>query len=174
MNTPELRPIATYWLQHNEQAEWVEVSKAAYISAERQAGFYPKDKKSEDVATGSFSSSRCPVVGKVVYRQPTLKTQLYEYQRKAVIIANQMAELVAGKRVRIKTNYNGQPSGRSKKSLKGTIQTVTHLTVEPARHAPQTFLWLQDHGQCWCAIPIEDVEFVQDAEEPKQEDSSHG
>lgn len=44
-----------YYLKHEEFGE-KEVSKEAFIKAERAAGFYPKSGNLDDCATGGFGS----------------------------------------------------------------------------------------------------------------------
>jgi len=65
---------------------------------------------------------------------------------------------VAGKEVTILSSFNGQPHGRSRKSLKGSIQKVKHVTFDGG----SLWLWLEDGGQCWCAIGVDEVEFLSD------------
>ena len=65
---------------------------------------------------------------------------------------------VAGKKVTILSNFNGQPHGRSRKSLKGSVQTVKRASFDGG----SLWLWLEDGGQCWCAIGFEEVEFLCD------------
>lgn len=43
--------------------------------------------------------------------------------------AAEFNKLYVGRRVKIVSNYNGQPHGRSKKSLKGTTQVVRHIIL---------------------------------------------
>ncbi len=65
---------------------------------------------------------------------------------------------VAGKEVTILSNFNGQPHGRSRKSLKGSVQKVKRATYDGG----SLWLWLEDDGQCWCAIGVDEVEFLSD------------
>lgn len=76
-------------------------------------------------------------------------------------IKNHVLEIndqVCGKKVTILSGFNGQPHGRSRKSLKGSIQTVKRATYDGG----SIWLWLEDVGQCWCAIGVDEVEFLCD------------
>jgi hypothetical protein len=66
--------------------------------------------------------------------------------------------LVAGRKVRIVSNFNGQPCGRSRKSLKGTVQTVKSLQLD----GYHIWLFLEDGGKCWCGVGLKEVEFIDD------------
>lgn len=63
---------------------------------------------------------------------------------------------VVGKQVRIVSNFNGQPYGRSRRSLKGTIQTVNSLLLD----GHHIWLFLEDGGRCWVGIGLKEVEFL--------------
>lgn len=88
----------------------------------------------------------------------TLNEKLQHTLRDIKYMISGANDQVAGKKVTILTNFNGQPHGRSKKSLKGSIQVVKRATFDQ----DQIWLWLEDDGQCWCAISVHDVEFLSD------------
>lgn len=63
-------------------------------------------------------------------------------------------EAAVGRRVRILSNYNGQPIGRSRPSLKGKVFHVTHAFWSDNNGV---CLFIEDYG---VSIPLNEVEFV--------------
>lgn len=60
-----------------------------------------------------------------------MKTQLENFLVEAKAAHERLNALVKDKQVRIVSNYNGQPFGRSKRSLRGEIMTVTGAHIDP-------------------------------------------
>jgi hypothetical protein len=87
-------------------------------------------------------------------KQPSLKAELLKAMQQVMEINQDAQEAIIGKKVRITSNYNGQPYGRSRPSLRGKIFTVSGVEIG----ARCTFLWLKDQR---LSIDLDDVEFVE-------------
>jgi hypothetical protein len=61
-----------------------------------------------------------------------LKAELAKLLKDQANIQSRATALVIGRPVRIKSDYNGQPYGRSRKSMKGREMTVERVgTIDP-------------------------------------------
>jgi len=61
-----------------------------------------------------------------------IKRELKRLKLDADILKLKADTLVIGRPVRILSDYNGQPYGKSRKSLKGTVMTVERVgTIDP-------------------------------------------
>ncbi len=65
---------------------------------------------------------------------------------------------LVGKFVRVISDHNGQPFGRSRKSWKGEVRRIKTVHIE-ARHATIQLV-LEGHECGECFIPGDEVEFV--------------
>jgi hypothetical protein len=83
-----------------------------------------------------------------------IKHQLRRIKLEAEIIRLKANALVIGRPVRIISDYNGQPYGRSRRSLQGETRTVERAHIDT--HGA-TSLFLRDER---LSIPVEEVEFL--------------
>lgn len=67
---------------------------------------------------------------------------------------------IVGRVVRVMSNYNGQPYGRSRKSLKGLEAKVHSAIVEFGK----VYIWLEGYDVDYCALDIHEVLFVDDVD----------
>ncbi len=69
------------------------------------------------------------------------------------IIKNQLKYL-DGSKIKILSNYNGQPHGSSKKSLKGTIQTIRYAFVDMGE------IWIFIEGDHQAGLAYDEWELI--------------
>ncbi|KKK88912.1 hypothetical protein LCGC14_2738380 [marine sediment metagenome] len=81
------------------------------------------------------------------------KVYLNALQNQVLDVHNTAQAMMIGKQVKILSDFNGQPYGRSKKSLKG--KTFFVISVEIDRF--QIWLFLKDMR---CGIDSKEVEFI--------------
>ena len=82
-----------------------------------------------------------------------IKLELRKLKLSAEIIKLQGDSLVVGRPVRILSDYNGQPYGRSRRSLKGETKTAERVVVD----SQGIYLFLRDER---VSIPIDEVEWL--------------
>jgi hypothetical protein len=72
--------------------------------------------------------------------------------------ANAMAnKALCGFKVRILSNYNGQPYGRSRKSLKGSIQIIDSVRLS-GQDLAHSYASLRGHSLC---IGLDEIELLE-------------
>lgn len=82
-----------------------------------------------------------------------IKLELRKLKLNAEIIKLQGDSLVVGRPVRILSDYNGQPYGRSRRSLKGETKTAERVVVD----SQGIYLFLRDER---VSIPVDEVEWL--------------
>ena len=60
-----------------------------------------------------------------------LKKELANLVQKSKDLELELNALVIGRPVRIKSDYNGQPYGRSRRSMRGQVKTVERAQIDP-------------------------------------------
>jgi len=83
-----------------------------------------------------------------------IKSELKRLKLDAEILQLRADALVIGRPVRILSDYNGQPYGRSKRSLRGETRTAERLVIDP-HHGISLFL--RDER---LSIPVDEVEWL--------------
>ena len=77
-------------------------------------------------------------------------------------LRQRIADRLEGRRVRVTSDHNGQPFGRSKKSWRGEIRRVKYIHIDlcadPAHTNIQLCLEGHEYGECF--IGADEVEFV--------------
>jgi hypothetical protein len=82
-----------------------------------------------------------------------IKSELKRLKLDAEILQLKADALVIGRPVRILSDYNGQPYGRSKRSLKGETRTAERLHID----SHGIYLFLRDER---VSIPADEVEWL--------------
>lgn len=80
------------------------------------------------------------------------------YSREVYAAQSKYFDLVIGKTVKILSDFNGQPYGNSKKSLKDTTFIVSNAIIDDNGKR-----WLWDGNCNHTYIEMENVEFVEEA-----------
>lgn len=95
-------------------------------------------------------------------KQKSLQCQVIDAFREAKSLEWSSSSVLRFRRVKITSDYNGQPYGRSKKSLKGNIAFIRSVTFDFCHDEP--CLFLQDEngkmGPYGLAISIKEIEFI--------------
>ena len=86
-------------------------------------------------------------------KRMSVKSKLDAFRSHIAILEKDANDLVKGKTIKILSDYNGQPYGQSKRSLKGECFTVTGSTVE----SDGIWLYIKEHN---VGLNIEEVEFI--------------
>jgi hypothetical protein len=84
-----------------------------------------------------------------------MKRELRRLKLDAEILQLKADALVAGSPVRILSDYNGQPYGRSKRSLRGEKMIVERVSIDPCQG--HISLWLRGER---LSIGEEEVEWL--------------
>jgi len=84
-----------------------------------------------------------------------IKNMAYSITTKIKKANDQIRDLLIGKKAKIVSDFNGQPFGHSKNSLKGMTFTVKDVTVG----SDCVHLW--DGNYDHCCIGLGEVEFVE-------------
>ena len=87
-------------------------------------------------------------------RDQEIKHQLRRLKLDAEIMQLKADSLVIGRPVRILSDYNGQPYGRSKRSLRGETRTAERVHIDP-HHGISLFLREER-----LSIPADEVEWL--------------
>jgi hypothetical protein len=82
-----------------------------------------------------------------------IKLELRKLKLNAEIIKLQGDSLVVGRPVRILSDYNGQPYGRSRRSLRGETKTAERVVID----SQGIYLFLRDER---VSIPVDEVEWL--------------
>jgi len=82
-----------------------------------------------------------------------IKHELRRIKLDAEILQLRADTLVVGRPVRILSDYNGQPYGRSRRSLRGETRTAEHVHVD----SRGIYLFLREER---VSIPVEEVEWL--------------
>jgi len=84
-----------------------------------------------------------------------VKWILFELQKQRDLIYQLAKKVVTGRMVKILSNYNGQPYGSSRPSMKGEVVAVTGVCP-----GSDLQLWLLGYN---CSISLDEVEFIDEA-----------
>jgi len=90
-------------------------------------------------------------------RDANLKAALAKHVRHVQSINDDANRALKGVRVRIVSDYNGQPYGRSKPSLKGTICTVDSVSIDDNR----AHIFLKEYLYGHPSVGLNDIEFIE-------------
>jgi hypothetical protein len=82
-----------------------------------------------------------------------IKRELKRLKLEAEILQLKADSLVIGRPVRILSDYNGQPYGRSRRSLRGETRTAERVHIDP--HG--IYLFLREER---VSIPVDEVEWL--------------
>lgn len=82
-------------------------------------------------------------------------TQVMEMMR---FLCKSVDDALVGRLVRVTSDHNGQPYGRSRKSWKGQVCRIKAVSIDPREGTLQLVLEGHEYGEC--LIPGNEVEFT--------------
>jgi len=85
-----------------------------------------------------------------------IQRECKNYSQRIQSIHDEVSAMIVGRQAKILSDYNGQPHGYSKKSLKGKVITIKYVLIDSFGCQVWDGDW--NHN---CYIPITEIEFIE-------------